>query len=247
MIIPLLLSVLSTDTIRVEIGSPLVDGRVYMPHAARVRVWVGPGEGRMRAEWTNELTIGDSAGRQVHRWVTTGTQLTPAGDTVRWELRQTYDARTLQPYGIARTASTGAMSSLRIDGRQVTGTIRQGATAEAQEVRYEIDRPGYVASASDLVPLAVGLKQGSVIVAPIWGPSMQGRSELRAFTVRGREDVDVEGTKVNAWKVEEHRLSDGKLLATWWLVDKSPYMVYGEVPLPDGTVQRMTEVEVRRP
>jgi hypothetical protein len=52
---------------------------------------------------------------------------------------------------------------------------------------------------------------------------------------------------VNAWKVEEHRESDGKLLATWYLLDKSPYMVYGEVPLPDGSVQRMTEVEVPIP
>jgi uncharacterized protein (TIGR02246 family) len=235
------------DTVHVEVGSPLLDGRVYQPHAARVRVWVGPGQGRMRAEWTNVLTFGDSAGRQVHRWVTTGTQVTPAGDTVKWELRQTYDARTLQPYGIARTSSTGATSSLRIDGRTVTGTIRPSANAPAQAVQYEIERPGFVASASDLVPLAVGLRPGAVIVAPIWGPAMQSRSEMRAFTVLGRTDVDVEGTMVNAWKVEERKLADGVLVATWWLLDRSPYMVYGEVPLPDGTVQRMTEVEILQP
>jgi hypothetical protein len=28
------------------------------------------------------------------------------------------------------------------------------------------------------------------------------------------------------------------------LLDKSPYMVYGEVPLPNGQVRRMTEVEI---
>lgn len=59
------------DTVHVEVGSKEVDGRVYKPHAARVRGWVGPGQGRMRAEWTNVLTVGDSAGREVHRWVTT--------------------------------------------------------------------------------------------------------------------------------------------------------------------------------
>ena len=244
---PRRMSAAPPDTIRVEIGSPLVDGRVYKPHAARVRVRVGPGEGRLRAEWTNVLTVGDSAGRQVHRWVTTGTSLSPAGDTIRWELRQTYDARTLQPYGIARTASTGQMSALRIDGRSVTGTTRAAANAAVQQVSYEIERPGYVASASDLVPLAVGLRQGAVILAPIWGPAMQSRSEMRVFTVIGKVDVDVEGTMVNAWKVEERKQGDPKLLATWWLLDKSPYMVYGEVPLPDGTVQRMTEVEIPAP
>ena len=234
-----------TDTLRLDVGAPEVDGRVYRPHAARVRVWVGPGEGRLRTEWVNVLALGDSAGRAVQRWVTTGTQVTAAGDTVRWELRQTYDARTLAPYGIVRTASNGATSALRIDGRRVTGSRRSGPDAPLEQVNYEIDRPGFVASASDLVPAAVGFKTGLVVIVPIWGPAMTTKSELRSFSVLGKADVDVEGTRVNAWKVEERRDADGKLLATWYLLDKSPYMVYGEVPLPDGSIQRMTEVEVQ--
>jgi hypothetical protein len=248
----LLLAVLAatsapSDTIRLEVGSKAVDGRVYAPHAARVRVWVGPGEGRMTGEWTNVLTVGDSAGRKVHRWVTTGKQFTPAGDTVSWQLRQTYDAQTLAPYGIVRTTSTGASSALRIDGRRVNGTRRATHDGALEPVEYEIDRPGFVASASDLVPLAVGLKAGSVMIAPIWGPNMTTKSELRVFSVLGKSDVNVEGTIVNAWKVEERQHTDGKLLATWYLLDKSPYMVYGEVPLPDGTVRRMTEIEIPMP
>ena len=72
-------------------------------------------------------------------------------------------------------------------------------------------------------------------------------SEMRVFTVIGKSDVDVEGTTVNAWKVEERKQADSRLIATWYLVEKSPYMVYGEVPLPDGSVQRMTEVEIPLP
>ena len=234
----------SSDTIRLEVGSPHVDGRVYAPHAARVRVYVG--ENRMRAEWTNVLTLGDSAGRRVQRWVTTGWQLTPAGDTVRWELRQTYDAVTLAPYGITRTASTGAMSSLRIDGRRVTGSRRANATAATEPLDYTIDRPGFIASASDLVPAAVKLDSGVVMLAPVWQPGSP-TSEMRVFTVVGRADPDVEGTRVRSWKIEERRQSDRTLLATWYMVDRSPYMVYGEVPLPDGSVQRMTEVEIPMP
>jgi hypothetical protein len=231
------------DTIRLEVGSPHVDGRVYLPHAARVRVVVGPGQGRVRAEWTNTLALGDSAERRVQRWLTAGWQVTPAGDTVRWELRQTYDARTLAPLGITRTASTGATSSLRIDGRQVRGSRRPNATAATESLDYTIDQPGFVASASDLVPAAVKLDSGVVMIAPVWQPGST-TSELRVFTVIGRTDIDVEGTKVNAWKVEERRRADKTLLGTWYLLDRSPYMVYGEVPLPDGSVQRMTEVEV---
>ena len=56
--------------------------------------------------------------------------------------------------------------------------------------------------------------------------------------------ITVEGTKLVAWKVEERRQADRQLVATWYLLDKSPYMVYGEVPLPNGQVQRMSEVEI---
>jgi hypothetical protein len=234
------------DTLRLEVGAREVDGRVYAPHAAKVRVYVGPAPGRVRSEWTNVLTLGDSAGRKVQQWVTTGKQVTPAGDTVNWELRQTYDAITLAPYSINRTSSNGGMVSLKIDGTRVHGSRRAAANAAVENVDYTIDRPGFVASASDLVPAAVGFKAGRVISVPIWGPGMRA-SEQRTFTIVGKTDVDVEGTKINAWKVEEHRVSDQKLLATWYLLDKSPYMVYGEVPLPDGSVQRMTEVEVPLP
>jgi hypothetical protein len=234
------------DTLRLSVGSREVDGRLYKPHAARVRVWIDSDSSRPRAEWVNVLRLGDSAGRPVMRWVTTGTRVAPNGDTVRWELRQTYDAQTLAPYRIDRTASTGAESSLRIEGRRVVGTRRMSRDAQPEPVEIELDRPGFPASASDLVPAAVGFRQGLVIVAPFWGPGMT-KSEMRIFHVLGKTDVNVEGTTVNAWKVEERRESDNRLLATWWLTETSPYMVYGEVPLADGRVQRMSEVEVPMP
>ncbi|MFN2567744.1 MAG: hypothetical protein ABR499_22345 [Gemmatimonadaceae bacterium] len=236
----------AADTVRLEVGSPEVDGRVYAPHAARVRVRVGEGEGRVVAEWTNELTVGDSAGRPVHRWITRGTRFSPAGDTVRWEIRQTYDAVTLAPYGYAATSSTGGFTRLTLDGRRVRGTRRAPGDTADRPVDLTLDRPGFVASASDLVPLAAGLKEGKVMTAPVWGPAMTA-SELRVFTVVGRGPVTVEGTEVTAWKVEEWRHADRKLLATWYLTESSPYMVYGEVILPNGQVQRMSEVAIPAP
>lgn len=236
------------DTIRLEFGSQEVDASYFQPHAARVRVYVKApgGEERVRAEWINVLTHGDSAGIKVHRWVTTGTQIAANGNQVQWELRQTYDARTLAPYGIARTASNGSASAFRIDGHTVTGWRRSTADAPRRDTTWTVAQLGYVASASDLVPLAAGFRPGKVMVAPVWGPNMPA-SEMRVFTVIGETDVDVEGTSVRAWKVEERRQSDRALLATWWLLPRSPYMVYGEVPLPDGSTQRMTEVAVPMP
>ena len=237
----------AADTIRLEVGSPQVDGRIYAPHAARVRAWIGEGDKKqLRTEWTNVLTVGDSAGKRVHRWVTRGSQLAANGDTVRWELKQTYDARTLAPYGIVRTATNGQASAFRIDGKRVTGTKRANKDAPVETVDFTLDRLGFVASASDLVPLAVGFKPGRVMLAPMWGPNMAA-AEQRVFIVLGKADVDVEGTMINAWKVEERRHADSKLLATWYLLEKSPYMVYGEIPMPDGSIQRYTEIEISPP
>ena len=234
---------LASDTIRLEVGSREVNGRIYEPHAARVRVYVGDGAGQLVSEWTNELTHGDSAGRPIHRWVTKGTRRSPDGSTVTWELRQTYDAITLAPYGYAASSSAGSWSKLTLDGTRVRGTRRLPNDTTVHQVDVTLDRPGFVASASDLVPLAAGLSAGKVMTAPMWSPNMT-RAELRVFTVVGRGPVDVEGTTVDAWKVEERRHSDGRLLATWYLTERSPYMVYGEVPLPNGQLQRMTEVAI---
>jgi hypothetical protein len=232
-----------SDTIRLEVGSREINGKVYEPHAARVRVRVGEGEGQVVAEWTNELTHGDSAGRPIHRWVTKGTRRSPDGNSVTWEIRQTYDAVTLAPYGYAASSSAGTWSKLALDGVRVRGTRRMPNDTAVHQVDVTLDRPGFVASASDLVPLAAGLSAGKVMTAPVWSPNMT-KAELRIFTVVGRGPVDVEGTKVDAWKVEERRHSNGQLLATWYLTESSPYMVYGEVPLPNGQVQRMSEVAI---
>lgn len=231
------------DTIRIEVGSPAVNGRVYAEHAARVRVRVGAADSPITAEWTNELTLGDSAGRPVMRWVTKGTRQTPSGGTMTWEIRQTYDAVTLAPYGYHSTSSLGGFTQLTLNGTRVRGTRRVAGDTTVQPVDVTLDRAGFVASASDLLPAAVGFREGAVIIAPFWSPAMT-KSEMRVFSVLGRTPVDVEGSRVNAWKVEERRQADGQLLGTWYLLDTAPYMVYGEVPLPNGQVQRMTEVSL---
>jgi hypothetical protein len=231
------------DTLRLEVGSPEVDGRVYTPHKALVRVRIGDPAGPVLREWTNELTLGDSAGRPVMRWVTIGRQNTGPNAGATWELRQTYDAITLKPYAYNSTQANGAYTRLTIDGNRVRG-VRRAPDGAEQPIEQTIDRPGFFAGASDLVPAAVGFAPGLVMTAPVWSPAMT-TAETRIFTVVDEETIDVEGTAVEAWKVEERR-TDGSLYATWWLLDESPYMVYGEIVLPDGRVQRMTEVEVRR-
>lgn len=231
------------DTLRLHVGSAEVRGEIYPPHFARNRVYRGAEGSPPVATWTNELTLADSAGRRVMHWVTRGTRLSPAGDSIDWVLRQTYDAATLAPYAYSLTASDGASTEFTIDGPRIRGTRRTPADSAAQQVDLTLDQAAFIASASDLVPLAVGLCPGLVMTAPVWGPAMSN-AEVRVFSVIGRERVNVEGESVESWKVEERRERDGSLVATWYLTEQSPYMVYAEVPLPNGQVQRMTGVSL---
>lgn len=110
-------------------------------------------------------------------------------------------------------------------------------------VDFTLDCCGLFLGASDLVPIAAGLREGTIMVAPFWTPN-SASAEYRVFVTLGDTVVSVEGSDVRAVKVTEHRRSDRVLVATWYLLLDSPYMVYGEVPLADGLVQRMTEVAV---
>lgn len=228
------------DTVRIEVGSPLVNGRVYQPHRARVRVHIGSTDAPVVNEWINELTLGDSAGRPVMRWVTRG-QIDTATGEAGYDLRQTYDAVTLAPLGYALTTRSGARVRLAIDGTRMRGTRRTPNDTTTRQVDQPIPRLGFYVSASDLLPAAVGFREGAVYIAPVWGPNMPA-AENRIFSVKARERLVVEGSPVMAWKVEERRESDRVLLANWYLTDVSPYMVAGDVFLPDGRVQKMTEI-----
>ena len=230
----------AADTIRIEVGSPLVNGRVYKPHRARVRVHLGSTDNPPTNEWTNELTLGDSAGRPIMRWVTLG-QIDSATGKAGFDLRQTFDLETMAPYGYLLSTKQGVRVSLAMDGKRMYGTRKQPKDSVAQQVDQAIPRMGFIVSASDLVPLAVGMAPGKVEVAPVWGPNMPN-AESRIITIVGKVPTMVEGKEWQAWKVEERRESDRTLLANWYLVEDSPYMVAGEVFLPNGQVQKMTEI-----
>lgn len=228
------------DTVYAEIGSSAIDGRFMKPHAARVRIYRGDS---LVQQWLNELTVGDSAGRPVMRWVTTSEPVPMNPSRPLSVLRQTYDAQTLAPLGFSSTVSNGAFTTLAIHGNRVRGRRRTAADTTVRAVDVTVDRMGYYSGASDLVPIAAGLRRGTVMVAPLWNPNATA-AEYRVFVTHGDTMVNVEETPVRAVKVDERRRSDRVLVATWYLLRESPYMVYGEVPLPDGRVQRMTEVEV---
>jgi hypothetical protein len=233
------------DTVRLEVGSPEIDGRVFPSHRARNRSYPAGG-GPPVSTWTNELTVGDSAGTPVHRWVTRGVQMGPEGEGATWELVQTYDARTLAPLTYHRWSGDGSWTRLRLDGTRVRGMQQIAGEAEPRAIEQTLDRPAFFEGASDLVPMAMRLDAGDVVIVPVWAWGMP-RTESRVFTALGRERVSVEGLDVSAWKVEERVEGSGRRVAIWYVTDSSPYMVLAEIPTPDGSMRRLTGVALDPP
>ena len=233
------------DTLRLEVGSPEVDLSSMKPHSAKVLVErFVDGAWQRVTEWTNQLKVGDSAGRPVHRWTTIGSRPLPNGGTATWTLEQTFDKASIRPLGLWRTTSDGNEVRLTFDGSKVRGTRRVGPDGAVTPVEVQLSRAAYPAGASDLVPMGVKLKEGLVMTAPVWQMGMPD-AETRIFTVVARRPTPVAGKTWNAWVVEERavRGSTQVFIGTWYVVDEIPYMIYAAVVGPDGGKQRMTEVE----
>lgn len=219
----------------IEVGSAHVDGRFYPPHRARNRVYP-PGASSAVTSWTNELTLGDSAGVPVMRWVTLGTQ----SNGTTWDLRQTYHAITLAPIAYAYRNSAGAEKVFRVDGTRVVGHLRAPADSAVTRFDWTLPRLGFMANASDLVPPAVGMRAGAAMSVPVWSGTAEAPVQ-HVFRVLGERTVDVEGEQVTAWVVEERVAATDELTATWYMTERSPYMVLAEIPGPNG-ITRITGV-----
>jgi len=217
--------------LRLEVGAPEVDGRMYPPHRARNRVYP-PNATTPVNTWTNELTLGDSAGVPVMRWVTLGTQAN--GNT--WELYQTYNARTLAPMTYSYRNSAGFEKFFGVHGTQVRGHTRMPNDSVAQPFDWTLPRLGFMANASDLVPPAVGMRAGAVMSLPVWSADSTAPVQ-HYFRVLDQRTVSVEGEDVLAWPIEERVEETDELKATWYMVDRSPYMVLAEIPTPNGLVR----------
>lgn len=236
--------VLVADTLRIAVGSPSVNARFMQPHRARVTVERQVGNSwNVTSEWINELTVGDSAGKRVQRWVTRGTRQGPSGAPITWQILQTYDHTTLAPYGYHFTSSAGADIRLTMEGPRIRGTRKTPSDTAASPVDITLSEAAYMAAASDLPPVAAGLAVGKIMTMPVWQPGMS-QIETRIFTVTGRKSVKAGETTWDAWVVEERALRGGTvlLLSTWYMTEQAPYMVYAEQTMPDGARQRMTEV-----
>src|SRR5690606_1964800 len=132
-----------------------------------------------------------------------------------FDLRQTFDHVTLAPLGYRLRTRAGADVSLAIDGNRVHGTRKLPNSTQAEQVDVQVPRMGFIASASDLVPLAMKFEAGQVVIAPVWAPNLP-TAESRIFHTVGKVPHVVEGKEWMAWRVDEYRESDRRLMATWY-------------------------------
>lgn len=232
-------SVPSADTIHVPVGSPAVDGSVYRPHVGRVtRLRIEGDRTDTTAVWLNTLEIGDSAGRPVHRWLTSGWSGPPGGARNQFDLRSTFDGRTLALMGWHMKAGSGFEARLAVDGRSVRGTMKPPSAAEPQAVEFELPEAGFASGAADLIPYAIGLREGLTMTLPLWSPP--GRTlETQVWTVTGIQQIEFDGRTVPSWVMEHFDVGDPAPKGRIWFVDEPPYVVQWDLFPEEGVLIRM--------
>lgn len=227
------------DTVHVEVGSPLVNGSVYQPHVGRVVQLRITGERTdTTADWLNTLVIGDSAGRVVHRWHTGGWSGQPGAKRNEFNLWSTFDGRTLALLGWHLKGGGGFEARLAVDGKTVRGTLKPPASDTVQHVQFELPEAGFASGAADLIPYAVGLREGLTMTLPLWSPP--GRKfERETWTVTARDTVQFDGRAVPSWVMEQFAPGGTTAKGRIWFVDEPPYVVQWDVLHEDGTLVRM--------
>lgn len=235
----------AADTLHLEVGSPRVNGGVYRPHAGRVvKLRVAGGRTDTTAVWTNRLVIGDSSGRAVHRWHTAGWGRQPGGARGSYDLWSTFDARTLALLGWHLKTEKGFEVRLGADGRAVRGTRRTPADSTPVPIDTTLPRAGFAAGAADLIPYAVGLREGVVMTLPLWSPPGAG-VKTEVWRVTRRTPVEFAGRRVPSWEMEHYRPEDGRLLGRIWFIDEPPYVARWDLFHEDGATDRMISEPVR--
>ena len=237
----------SRDSVRLEPGTPLIDGRVIRSHVSTQRSTL---PGRPANEVVTSLTMRDSAGQRFMTMATRGAIPSDSGP-VQYELVQTYDARALTLVSYLLAYSNGDTTRLAIDGRRVRGVrsvpapmrivLAQRRRWMLQPVDQTLDRDGFDSGIVTLLSAAMAFRPGLVITIPIVTHS-SGVSDVTVLAVIGREKVQVGGSRVDAWKVEQRRAGERTLSATWYLMDSPPYVAAGEVVVPGGQIMRLTRV-----
>lgn len=225
--------------VHVPVGSPLVDGSVYQPHVGRViRLRIEGDRIDTTAVWTNTLVIGDSAGRPVHRWHTSGWSGPPGGARNRFDLWSTFDGKTLALLGWHMKGATGFEARLAADGRTVRGTMKPPSASEPQPVEFELPEAGFASGAADLIPYAVGLREGLTMTFPLWSPPGRG-IETQTWTVTKRDSVSFDGRTVPSWVMEHFDAGEPDAKGRIWFVDEPPYVVRWDLFGEEGVVIRM--------
>ena len=229
----------TADTLHIPVGSPAVDGSIYQPHVGRVtRLHMEGGRTDTTAVWLNTLELGDSAGRAVHRWLTSGWSGPPGGARNEFNLRSTFDARTLALLGWHMKTGSGFEGSLAVDGRRVRGAVKPPSADGPQQVDFELPDAGFAAGAADLIPYAVGLREGLTMTLPLWSPP--GRKlETEVWTVTGIEQIAFDGRTVPSYVMEHFAPGDPKAKGRIWFVDEPPYVVQWDLFPEEGVVVRM--------
>jgi hypothetical protein len=232
----------SADTLCVAVGSEMISGLELPVHGSKIdRFQLDPGQAPRNIGWiTNVMSIGDTAGRPVFRFITEGEARQPNGQANRYTLYTTFDRKTTALLGYFISGSLGREVRLTLDGNRVRGTIRPSADAAVQPVDVTLSRPGFLGSSMDIQLALLPLRPGLTIELPVWMPGMTD-AESRWYVVVSQGTAKMGGKTVDAWVTEEWNADRSRKLSTMNVIKSAPFMEWQEFDQPSGGKLRLVQ------
>lgn len=231
---PFRLAAQQADTVTLNVGSPLVDGRMYKPHSAAVTTSL-----------VRNDTVLQSRKFTISLHVTTRNAIPafqvlydyPDDPSAKSEV--ILDLRTLALVHLDDRDSRGRVLVADVDGRHVTGEFRAAQDSAVEHLDFTLDVPSYYFPFLDAGINATTLVRAErAFTLPTFGfASSDRRTDWHTYRVAARDTLRVRGRRLDAWVIEENwhgRYATRKI----WITKELPYLPLVETHYPDGSVLR---------
>jgi hypothetical protein len=215
------------DPIQLDVGSPLVDGRIYKAHdATATRSVTKDGVVLRSITYTNHTYLTTWKGRAV--CVVESKPNAQTTDTSFYE-KTVLDARTMALLHREQRDGGGRLVDADVDGVHVTGRYRAKSGAPVDTLDFTLAAPSYDWGFVDAAIGATHMREGQSWRVPTFGLSPSGRTTLW-------ENFRITGHDRGTWIIEN--ADDAPVHTKIWITEDPPYLPLVLTTLPDGSIAK---------
>lgn len=213
--------------IQLDVGSPLVDGRIYKAHEAWAMRSVTKDGATVRSiQYTNYTFL--TRWKGVDACVVESKPNAETTDTAFYE-KTVLDARSMALLHREERNGAGRLLIADVDGAHVTGQYRAKAGDPIESLDFTLEVPSYYVGFVDAAVGATHIQPGQSWRVPTFsfGPTRR-KTDWQIYRITGRQPA--------GWIIEN--VDDSQTQTKIWITDDPPYLPLVIAKLSDGSIAR---------